>query len=413
MPRGRGGDQPSPEQLSLFPVDSRSSGQVDSGGSALADPADATSDSATPRTGGLRNDASGAAAIGSLEAESSPAESRQVAASADEPPVNPRKRPETLKDAVAEYEQFLAAENRAKHTRASFGLDLRLFMQRLHERNPEQSLGEQKLTQVAETELRDFISWVRDTRKNSPVSVRRKVASLKNFFAYLYRERLIAHDPALRLIYPEIYPALPEFLEDQGAARLLEAAAEHLFWHALIALMLDTGLKRDEVVALGWSDVSLDESEGRENYLVVRETEQAKRLRSRRLEISLEVANLLRGYSAREPQREHFFDVSPRGVNFIIETCGHRADIVTRGKKLTPQILRATYAVRRMRSMVASEDALRRSGGEEAVGSLIESHDLQLLRLLGLHEEPESAQKYRKLVYGWEEHTATGPDLET
>jgi site-specific recombinase XerD len=324
----------------------------------------------------------------------------------------PRRRPETLQEAILEYEQFLAAENRAKHTRASFGLDLRLFTQRVHERNPGQPLGEHKLTQLGEPELRDFISWVRDTRKNSPVSVRRKVASLKNLFAYLYRERLIGHDPALRLIYPEIYPALPEFLEDQSVGRLLEAASEHLFWHSLIALMLDTGLKRDEVVALGWSDVSLDESENRESYLVVRETEQAKRLRSRRLELSSDVANLLRAYKAREPQREHFFDISPRGVNFIIETCGYRAEIVTRGKKLTPQILRATYAVRRMRSMVAEEETMRIAGGEEAAFALIEVHDLQLLRLLGLHEEPESAQKYRKLVHGWDEHTASGLDAQ-
>jgi integrase len=176
--------------------------------------------------------------------------------------------------------------------------------------------------------------------------------------------------------------------------------------------MLDTGLKRDEIVALGWSDVSLEESEERESYLVVRETEQAKRLRSRRLELSAEVANLLRTYRMREPQREHFFDVSPRGVNFIVETCGHRAEIVTRGKKLTPQILRATYAVRRMRSMVTAEESLRNTGGDEAVAALVEAHDLQLLRLLGLHEEPESAQKYRKLVHGWEEHTAVGADAQ-
>jgi integrase len=262
------------------------------------------------------------------------------------------------------------------------------------------------LEQVGEVDLRSFISWVRVERKNSPVSVRRKVASLKNFFAYLYRERLIEHDPAIRLIYPEAYPALPEFLEDRAVADLLSAAAEHPFWHALLTLMLETGLKRDEVVALGWTDLSLPDDDREESYLVVRETQQAKRLRSRRLELRPAVAHLLRAYRDTEPRRERFFDVSPRGVNFIVETCGHRAGIVTRGKKLTPQILRATFAVRRMRAMVWEEEALRRSAGEEAATALGEAHDLQLLRLLGLHEEPESAQKYRKLVHGWEEHVA-------
>jgi len=320
--------------------------------------------------------------------------------------VRQRPRPATLEAAIVEYKQFLVAENRAKHTQMSFGLDLKLFLEHL---------GDRGLGQIGESDLRSFISWVRIERNNSAVSVRRKVASLKNFFAYLYRERLIPHDPALRLIYPETYPALPEFLEDHKVDDLLAAAAEHLFWDALLSLMLDTGLKRDEVVALGWGDVSLGENEERGSYLVVRDTEQAKRLRSRRLEISEEVADKLRAYRAELKVRERFFDVSARGVNFIVEVCGARAHTVTRGKKLTPQILRETFAVRKMRSMVREEEALRQAGlEEETVAALIEAHDVQLLRLLGLHEEPESAKKYRKLVYGWSEpgHTPASPTTE-
>jgi hypothetical protein len=77
---------------------------------------------------------------------------------------------------------------------------------------------------------------------------------------------------------------------------------------------------------------------------------------------------------------------------------------VTKAPKLTPQILRETFAVRQMRAMVADEERRRATGApEEALTRLIEQHDVQLLRLLGLHEEPESAKKYRKLVHGWSE----------
>jgi site-specific recombinase XerD len=305
-----------------------------------------------------------------------------------------RARPQAtrLKAAIEEYKQYLAALNRSKHTRDSFGLDLKLLLEHL---------GDVPLHDIAERDLRSFISWVSVQRNNSAISVRRKVASLKNFFAYLHNERAISHDPALRLIYPEIYPALPEFLEDEKAADLLAAAEEHPFWRALTMLMMDTGLKRDEVVALGRVDVSLTDS-GEGSYLVVRETEAAKRLRSRRLEISAPVAAVLTEYLAGQPDRERFFDVSARGVNFIVETCGKRAHIATRGSKLTPQILRETYAVRQMRALSAAEDALRAAGHtEDSVAAVMDQHDLQLLRLLGLHEEPESAKKYRKLVRGW------------
>jgi site-specific recombinase XerD len=302
----------------------------------------------------------------------------------------------TLRAAIDEYQQYLAAMNRSKHTRDSFGLDLKL----LHEH-----LGNVPVHAIGERDLRSFISWVSIQRSNSATSVRRKVATLKNFFAYLRRERAIPSDPAAGLIYPEIYPALPEFLEDRQVADLVEAAGEHLFWKALVRLMLDTGLKRDEVVALGRTDVVLSPGTD-ESYLVVRETEQAKRLRSRRLDIGDDLATTLSEFLSTQPERERFFDVSARGVNFIVETCGKRAGIATRGNKLTPQILRATFAVVAIRGMVAVEDARRAAGAPEpAIVAMAEEHDLQLLRLLGLHEEPESAKKYRKLVRGWSEHT--------
>jgi integrase/recombinase XerC len=286
--------------------------------------------------------------------------------------------------------------NRSKHTRDSFGLDLKLLLEHV---------GDVPLHSVGERTLRSFISWVSVQRGNSATSVRRKVATMKNFFAYLRRERAIPTDPALTLIYPEIYPALPEFLEDEQVADLVEAASEHLLWKALVMLMLNTGLKRDEVVALGRTDVVLARSE-RESYLVVRETEQAKRLRSRRLDLADDLVVVLSDYLDTQPERERFFDLSARGVNFIVETCGKRAHIAAKANKLSPQILRATFAVRTMRAMVEVEDARRRAGGsEQAVTATAEQHDLQLLRLLGLHEEPESAKKYRKLVRGWSEHT--------
>ncbi len=301
-----------------------------------------------------------------------------------------------LKDAIQEYTQYLVALNRAKHTILSFGLDLNLLLKQL---------GDVTLTQIGERDLRAFINWIRTEQHNSPVSVRRKVASLKNFFSYLHREGAIPSDPSLRLIYPQIFPPLPEFLEEGQVADLLAVASEHLSWQALILLMLETGLKRDEVVALDRSDINLGEAEIQQSYLVVRETQNAKRLRSRRLEIGPETASVLRRFVAEEPPQESFFGFSPRGVNFIVETCGYRAHIATRGKKLTPQILRATFAVRHMRDMVRQEEALRAAGAsEEILARVIAEHDIALLRLLGLHEEPESAQKYRKLVHGWSSH---------
>lgn len=304
--------------------------------------------------------------------------------------------PGLLSACCDDYMEYLTALNRSKHTRESFALDLRLLLQ---------FLGDVQVNSIGERELRSFVSHVRLERANSATSVRRKIASLKNFFSYMKRERIIADDPSMRLIYPEIYPALPEFLEEAQVEALAAAASEHDSWLALIQLLLETGLKRDEVVALGRTDVVLQDHIGNESYLVVRETEQSKRLRSRRLEISPAIAALLRQFIAEEPARERFFDLSPRGVNFVVETCGKRARIATKGPRLTPQILRETFAVRNMRRMVEQEDAARDAGVDVIqLNELTDQHDRELLRMMGLFEEPESARKYRKLVRGWSQN---------
>ena len=341
-----------------------------------------------------RNAEALAATTVAAEAPDEAAPAEEAGAAWPAPPPRPlRPQATTLKTAIDEYREYLIAANSSKHTRDSFGLDLKLLLE---------YLGDAQLTQIGERELRSFIAHMRMQRHNAPTSIRRKVATMKNFFSYLHRERAIASDPSLRLIYPEIYPVLPEFLDDAKVAALLEAASEHQSWLALISLLIETGLKRDEVVALGRADVNLSPDPEIGSYLVVRETEQAKRVRSRRLEIGPAVADLLRVYLAGEPERPRFFDFSPRGVNFIVETCGKRARIVTRGPKLTPQVLRETFAVRQMRALMVSEDRLRLAGEpEEALLLIIERHDVQLLRMLGLHEEPESAKKYRKLAHGW------------
>ena len=76
-------------------------------------------------------------------------------------------------------------------------------------------------------------------------------------------------------------------------------------------------------------------------------------------------------------------------MNFIVETCGKRARIATKGPRLTPQILRETFAVRTMRGMVEQEEALRDAGLEVvALNALIERHDRELLRLLGSSRNP-------------------------
>src|SRR5438067_8180123 len=167
----------------------------------------------------------------------------------------------TLDEVIPDYLAALAALGRSQHTLKSFALDLRLLRGQL---------GNRAVGSIDLGQLRQFIAWVRLSRENTANSLRRKVATLKNFFTYLYEEGYLTANPADALPYPDAFIALPEFLEEEAAARLVAATEDNPFWRALVLLLLDTGLKRDEVLALRVADIHLESTPADGSYLVVR-----------------------------------------------------------------------------------------------------------------------------------------------
>ena len=288
-------------------------------------------------------------------------------------PSSPSGGPHRVSQLVPGYLEFCAAIDRAPHTLRTIELDLSLLARFLEDR-PVQSIGLD--------DLRHFSAWLRAERHNDSRSLRRKVASVKAFFAYLREHGVRDDDPSEALIYPAAEPHLPEFLES-GEARRLVDAAERLLWRALIVTLLETGLKRDEVLALHPSDVFLDPDDADRSYLVVRAASQARRIRARTLPLSLQARDVLTQYLA-TVVGDHLFPVSVRAVNLIVETTGERAGLHKRGP-ISPQMLRDSFAVQEVRRRLDDEDESRRSGlSDVALAALQERHDREVCDLLGL-----------------------------
>src|SRR5262249_4699008 len=92
---------------------------------------------------------------------------------------------------------------------------------------------------------------------------------------------------------------------------------------------------------------------------------------------------------------ERLFSLSVRGVNFVVETVGERAK-TTRIRKLTPEILRDTFAVNEMQRRLAGENARAESGlPERELDRIRREHDRGLLELLGLSRYSDMATRYR------------------
>jgi integrase len=171
-----------------------------------------------------------------------------------------------------------------------------------------------------------------------------------------------------------------------------------------VLVLADAGLKSDELLALEPADVYLDAEPPERSYLVVRRTREAKRLRARTLPLSTRLRSALRRCLDEQGAGPGpLFAVTPRAVNSMLEALTTLAGLRRVGR-VTPEMLRASFAVRHARRHLAAETASAARGLPEAdLRALRVRHDLELHELLGLSaDDPERvaqvARKYRRLA---------------
>lgn len=287
--------------------------------------------------------------------------------------------------AASAYLNFLTHEGRAAHTLAGTRLDLDQLAG---------YVGRKRVGEIGTDDLRAFLRWLARQRANGSSSLRRKTSTVKGFFTYLYATGRLSVDPAAALTYPAA--------EEERATPLRRAEIDHVLagarapsWRVLVALIADCGLKRDEVVAARWEDIEgVDGSEA--GLLHIRRRQASRKVRRRTLEVSARLAAALHEHGNDPSQRVGpILAISARGVDFVVETAARRGG-VRPDRKVTPQMLRDGFALRRLHEMGAKETA--EPLGSEGRRRLEREHDLVLLRELGLSDRSDAARRFRRIL---------------
>ena len=95
-------------------------------------------------------------------------------------------------------------------------------------------------------------------------SIARQVTTLRNFFAFLTEEDVVAANPAELLVAPKIGTSLPKYLDSRSVDQLLTTPAESAITglrdRAMLDLLYASGLRVSELIKLRVSD--LDELAG-------------------------------------------------------------------------------------------------------------------------------------------------------
>ena len=149
----------------------------------------------------------------------------------------------------------LAAEGAAKNTIESYGRDLRHFsaFAQARRRAPEDA---------TQTIIRQYLKSLSEAGM-APGTSARRLSALRQFFRFLYAERVRGDDPTAALDSPRQGRRIPKFLSEAEVDCLLAAAKTRLGRNglrlvALLEILYASGLRVSELVGLPLSALSRD-----------------------------------------------------------------------------------------------------------------------------------------------------------
>ena len=99
----------------------------------------------------------------------------------------------------------------------------------------------------------------------SPVSIHRKISSLRVFYRYLRKEGFTITDPLEKVVLPKMKKRLPVFVEEGSLDRLLDdydfgTDFDGIRNRTIIEMLYLTGMRRAELTGLRDTDVDIPEA---------------------------------------------------------------------------------------------------------------------------------------------------------
>lgn len=158
-----------------------------------------------------------------------------------------------MHNAIRSYLEYLEGErNYSSHTVQNYQIDLSQVLDFLKMENL------RSWNQVDRQVLRSFLGSQFE-RGFSKRTVSRRIASLRSFFKYLNRMRLVQSNPALTLVKPKLERHLPTYLDEQTVTRLMglpdTTSAGGKRDKAVLELLYSTGMRLSELVSLNVSGI--------------------------------------------------------------------------------------------------------------------------------------------------------------
>lgn len=275
-----------------------------------------------------------------------------------------------LKDSFLKY--LLLERNYSEKTILSYGIDLNEF--EAYFKSADEEL---EFTSVDADIVRGWVLSLMEEGR-AETTVNRKLSSLRSFYHYLLRQKLVTVDPVAKVVGPKKKKPLPVFVRDEVMNQLLDGfefpqTFEGVRDKTMLEVFYSTGMRRAELIALRDGDVDF-------SALVIKVT--GKRNKQRlipfgdRLQevLSVYLQERVRFYSG---ECEAFFirkggaRLSPSSVNYIVKR--YLSKVVTLKKK-SPHVLRHTFATSMLNHQAELEAVKELLGHESLTTTEVYTH---------------------------------------
>ena len=145
----------------------------------------------------------------------------------------------------------------SKNTVKAYETDIKGFIKWINKNN------KQSLLNIKESSVNQYISYLFSLKLKSS-SVNRKISSLKSFYLFLLKKKLIRHSPFSEVISPKQEKYLPASMSESEVEKLLNSpdASKDIEQRdkAMIEMLYATGMRISELVNLKITDIDMNRS---------------------------------------------------------------------------------------------------------------------------------------------------------
>lgn len=255
---------------------------------------------------------------------------------------------ELTKSYLKNFLVYLEVEkNFSKHTIRAYNSDILSFLI---------WLNDTPVSETNHTKLKDYLVFIQKFNY-SKTTLSRKIASIRTFYRYLYRENVIESNPVNSVHAPKRNKSLPKFLSNVEIEQILnnikiETPAGYRN-RVILELLYATGMRVSELADLNFGSLNLEENEitvlgkGNKERIVLVST-RAKEF----LQKYINTVRFMIPENTQPPQTNENSPVFINKTGYRLQTQSIRTalnDIVKRielPKKVTPHVFRHSFATK-------------------------------------------------------------------